>query len=242
MSLRAAVGNEIRSPAQSGEAGLCTHCGAPMRGKVGQIVIPHWAHLVADDCDPWSEGESAWHLGWKQRLADAGCQIEVTLDRDGERHRADAVNPHGVVIELQHGYLAPKTIRVREAFYGPMVWIYDGREWWDQERIVLGCHLVANGRGFRFSRGPKSLATHRRELLFDFGDDCAKAKVALVEHRGCERMVGKLWFKSTDDWATALMNRCRYEPSRHAKSTTTVPRLCGCCTNEVDMRSKTRGG
>lgn len=233
MTLHALVGDQVRRPFDSGEAGRCTHCGEPMRGKVGEIVIPHWAHVVADGCDPWSAGESDWHLGWKQRLADVGCQIERTIERSGDRHRADAINPHGVIIELQHGYLAPNDIRAREQFYGAMAWVYDAREWWKQGRIVLGCELPAGGRGFRFRNGAKSLAQHRRELLFDFGDErCAKAKVSLVRHGRSERMVGKLWIRSTDEWLGALERRHRYEPSNQFKKA--VARMCGCCVNELD--------
>jgi hypothetical protein len=109
-----------------------------MIAKCGPIVAWHWAHAVGGDCEPWSEPESAWHLAWKERFVDAGCQVEVPIVRDGERHRADVVLPGGRVVELQHGYLKPDAIWEREAFYRDVVWLYDADRFWDRSSSATG--------------------------------------------------------------------------------------------------------
>lgn len=208
MSLHALVNGLVRQPLERGEMGECTYCYEPMRGKVGSIVIPHWAHLVAEGCDPWAGGESEWHLDWKETLADYGCRIEKTMERWGDRHRADAVNPHGVVIELQHGYLSPETIIAREQFYGKMVWVYDARKWWTDERLVLGRQLPdSRGRGFRFRNGGKSLAEHKRDLYFDIGSELVRVQLSLVPHDYGHRLVGKMWMGQTIEQLVTLGQR-----------------------------------
>jgi competence protein CoiA len=55
----------------------------------------------------------------------ASERAEVTMERNGERHRADILLPGGTVVELQHSSIAPDEIEQREAFYGSMIWIFD---------------------------------------------------------------------------------------------------------------------
>ena len=46
---------------------------------------------------------------------------------DGEVHRADIKTPTGIVIEVQHSTMTDKERESREAFYGNLIWIVDGR-------------------------------------------------------------------------------------------------------------------
>lgn len=132
-------------------------CTAPVVGKCGTIVSHHWAHIARPDCDEWAS-ESAWHLGWKRYLAaHAGASLEVPMERSGMRHRADAVVGSGLVVELQATYLSAESIHAREAFYGRMVWIYNGDLFAD--RIHWGRW------GFWIKHGPKSLAEHQRPVF-----------------------------------------------------------------------------
>lgn len=198
MSLLArSLDGEVRRPARSAELGHCTYCAAEMRGKVGTIVTPHWAHLADVGCDPWAQPESDWHLAWKAELADHGCAVEVAMQRDEVRHRADVVTPTGRVVELQYDYLSAAAIAAREDFYGPMtVWVYDARPWWLSRRLRLGRHLPEEGRGVWFVQGGKSLAAHQRPLVLDLGRRrCALAKFSVVEHGCGERLVGKMFVR-----------------------------------------------
>lgn len=47
----------------------CPGCVQPVRLKRGAVVVPHFAHVHATDCDAFSEGESTEHLRGKQQLA-----------------------------------------------------------------------------------------------------------------------------------------------------------------------------
>jgi hypothetical protein len=91
--------------------------------KCGDIVVWHWSHR-ADECDPWYEPESDWHL--QKKLAFPPEWQEVVVGN----HRADVKTPT-IVIELQASSLAPEEITERESFYGRMVWVLRGSDFWD---------------------------------------------------------------------------------------------------------------
>jgi hypothetical protein len=89
--------------------------------KCGQINVHHWAHVVGEDCDPWSEPETPWHRKWKS----FGHLTEQTL----ANHRADIITSRGLVVELQHSGISVDEIREREAFYGANLrWLFDGTD------------------------------------------------------------------------------------------------------------------
>lgn len=104
---------------------LCPLCQRVVQARCGEIVDWYWAHEQGASCDSWAESETPWHYWWKLRAEPD--QREVVL---GE-HRADIRTPKGV-IELQHSPITPEKIREREAFYGQMIWLLDGR------RMVFG--------------------------------------------------------------------------------------------------------
>jgi len=106
-----------RSQAQPGLMAVCPGCGGEVHSKCGELVQWHWAHR-SNECDPWSEPESAWHLDWKNRFP-AEWQERVIGD-----HRADVLTPRGV-IEFQKSAISTSMIREREQFYGRMIWIVD---------------------------------------------------------------------------------------------------------------------
>jgi len=82
----------------------------------------HWAHKTLIDCDHWSEGETNWHLGWKERIAATDKnRIEVRMGN----HRADVVAKDGTVIELQHSPIDLQTLMERQLFYQKVLWVLD---------------------------------------------------------------------------------------------------------------------
>lgn len=170
MSLLAlAPDGQIRQPLISGETGQCTYCDTPMIGHHGPIRIHHWAHRPNNDCDPWTEPESDWHLDWKRHARLTGFDVEQTIKRGDTTHRADIVTADGLVIELQHNYLDAVQIQQREAFYGRMIWVYDAAEWLDSGRLHWGRQLSETRHGFWFKNGGASLALHRRPIYFHVG-------------------------------------------------------------------------
>lgn len=141
--------------ATPGARGVCPACDALVIAKCGPLVVRHWAHAAADDCDSWSEPESEWHRGWKIAFRSLGANVEVPLGK----HRADIVTASGV-IELQHSSIGLDEALEREAFYDPMVWLFDMRDPERWERIHWG------KRGFWWKHGSKTQANLRRPIYW----------------------------------------------------------------------------
>jgi hypothetical protein len=97
-----------------------------MVAKCGPRIIHHWAHATRRDCDPWWENETPWHREWKNLFPEDCREISHTAP-DGEIHRADIKTPTGIVIEVQHSSMTDAERLSREAFYGNLVWVIDGR-------------------------------------------------------------------------------------------------------------------
>jgi competence protein CoiA len=163
--MQAVRSGEIIAP-QPGEMAECPGCTAPVRAKCGSINVWHFAHLAAEDCDPWAEPESAWHRGWKSRVPPE--RREVVRDH----HRADIVTPKGRVVELQHGSLPVDEALERETFYGDMVWLLDGTEWATDDIDRVG-RLTVNSRGdycsFRWKHCWRWVLQLRRPVFIDRG-------------------------------------------------------------------------
>ena len=158
-------------------------CGEELIPKCGRIVTHHWAHK-GKDCDPWREAETEWHRYWKS-LVPASC-VEVTIEKNGERHRADIVTPKGTVVELQHSTLGVDKIEQREKFYGRMIWLFDVREarpdpkydprWYSGKipinLVAIRLRLRKNEKGyhtFRWYHPRKSIAYASAETYLDVG-------------------------------------------------------------------------
>lgn len=115
-----------RSEALSGAKATCPTCGSGMVAKCGPRIVHHWAHAGRRDCDPWWENETPWHREWKN-LFPPGCREICHTAPDGEVHRADIKTPTGIVIEVQHSAMTDAERLSREAFYGNLIWIIDGK-------------------------------------------------------------------------------------------------------------------
>jgi competence CoiA-like predicted nuclease len=124
--LQLAICDGVRKGAFKGGAGTCQVCNARVIAKCGPRVIHHWAHASRRDCDPWWENETAWHREWKNLFPEE-CREISHVAPDGEIHRADLKTPRGIVIEIQHSQMTDAERLSREAFYGNLVWIVDGR-------------------------------------------------------------------------------------------------------------------
>ena len=153
----AALGDQRVRAWPNGRA-RCPCCAAEVHAKCGHIVVWHWAHMV-DDCDPWYEPESQWHLGWKQRFPDDWQEIAVGA------HRADVKTPK-LVVELQAGTLSKPEIMERESHYRNMVWLIRGEGFADNLRIRnRGDHVT-----FRWKWPRKSWWAATSPMVFDLGD------------------------------------------------------------------------
>jgi hypothetical protein len=149
-------------PASPRAWAICPGCAGTVLTKCGEINAWHWAHEAGVDCDPWSEGETFWHLSWKWKAPPDRCEVVIG------RHRADIVGRKGVVVELQHGPLSPAEVREREAFYRDMIWIVDGGGFRDNFNLRRKSDDVFT---FRWKYPRKWTFAITQALCFDFGDD-----------------------------------------------------------------------
>ncbi|MCL6260644.1 hypothetical protein M3O96_16185 [Aquiflexum sp. TKW24L] len=118
--------NEKRvRPTFSGQKGTCPLCGGSVIGKCGEIYARHWQHSHDSNCDHWKEHETPWHRNWKAKFPED--MQEVVIENYGEKHRADIRTNSETVIEFQHSSLSKSTIRIREEFYGDMIWVIDAK-------------------------------------------------------------------------------------------------------------------
>lgn len=107
---------EIISP-QPGLKGICPICDSIVNSKCGSLNIWHFAHINLEDCDSWSEGETEWHLWWKDQVEKEYREVKVGI------HRADIKLDNNLVIELQNSPISVDEIREREEFYNNMIWL-----------------------------------------------------------------------------------------------------------------------
>ena len=99
--------------------GICPVCGTDVIPKCGSLVTWHWAHSYRQDCDPWSEPISPWHVSWQDIVLPDFAEVVLGP------HRADILGNSDTVIELQHSSINSEQIAEREQFYGNMVWLFD---------------------------------------------------------------------------------------------------------------------
>jgi hypothetical protein len=158
---------------EPGADATCPECGGAVIPKCGELVAWHWAHRAnhppCEQTDPWKE-TSGWHVAWQHYCADAGGWMEVPMTNGTEAHRADVVAPDGRVIEFQHSHLEPAQIRAREAFYRDVIWVYDAARWTRRLHLLKGQTWKRTLR-FIWHQPVVSLATHRRELWWDVGEN-----------------------------------------------------------------------
>lgn len=100
-------------------------------------------------------------------LENLGASIEVPIEMNGSRHRADAVMKNGLVVELQCSGISIDEIAKREAFYKEMIWVFDARQAYAEARLLL----VDRGRyyTFRWKQPRKSIAYAEKPVRLDLG-------------------------------------------------------------------------
>jgi competence protein CoiA len=147
--------------ATPGDRAVCPGCLGRVIAKCGEVNAWHWAHEAGADCDPWSEGESSWHLAWKAKASPLRCEVVI------DRHRADIVNRSGTVIELQHSPLTSDQVREREEFYGDMIWLVDAHEFEDRFHV----RNAGDVSRFVWPNARKWMYAIRRPLYLDFCDE-----------------------------------------------------------------------
>jgi hypothetical protein len=96
-----------------------------------------------------------------------GAAVEVHIRKAGVLHRADAVLPNGTVVELQHSGISVPEIRAREVFYGKMLWVFDARDAYQNDRLEL--RPQQRYTSFRWKHARKSIAYTTAPVRLDLG-------------------------------------------------------------------------
>ena len=131
--LKAVDENNNRISPEKGKLGFCQLCKQAVRAYCGEININHWRHIEIQNCDSWNEGETEWHREWKNEFPDDWQ--EVIIEKDYEKHIADIRPPNNLVLELQNSSISSTTIKIREKFYGKMIWLINANKFKDNFRI-----------------------------------------------------------------------------------------------------------
>jgi len=157
LPMRYALVDGIRTSAAPGLRGICPGCRGEVIAKCGQIARWHWSHVSAE-CDSWGDGESDWHIGWKDRFPPELQEVFM-----GE-HRADIKGACGV-LEVQASPISTETIREREEFYGEMAWMLKGEDFMQNFNIYY-----TGGHDYRFTwiRPRLSWQFSGRRIYIDF--------------------------------------------------------------------------
>lgn len=155
--MRFAIVNGARSLAAPGMKGSCPGCRGDVIAKCGEVLKWHWSHLKAE-CDSWGDGESDWHIAWKERFPTELQEVFM-----GE-HRADIKGAEGV-LEVQASPISTETIQEREDFYGRMAWMLKGEDFMHNFKIK---HLGGFVYGFKWKKPRSSWGFSRKPIFIDF--------------------------------------------------------------------------
>jgi competence CoiA-like predicted nuclease len=139
----------------------CPVCNSSVIARCGSINVWHWAHENADDCDPWSEGETLWHLMWKNAVPEGWREVALGP------HRADICTPEGFVVELQNSPINPAEIQKRENFYKKMCWIFNVSDCFKRFKFKQKNEYVT----FRWKNPRKAIAYAKMPAFLDFEED-----------------------------------------------------------------------
>lgn len=175
--------------ATAGARGLCPECKGDVYARIPDHAIRHWAHTPLPDgelrnCSRDSGEMSEWHRGWQWERSDLS-DIEVTRDE----HRADLVNPAGIVVEFQHSSIPPEDVKEREAFWKRGVWVIDGTHIDDGEsRVKVRRHPDQDPsdpyRSVQWPRPPLILYRAKWAIWIDLGASPESEGTLTGDHRG----------------------------------------------------------
>ena len=112
--------------------------------------------------------------------------VEVTVGP----HRADLRVPNGSVVEFQHSSIPPREIRVREKFYGRLVWVIDAASFARNIRLYerTGYADMPDVR-FRWQWRHETWKNANCPLFLDFSDGLPQDAAAGWTYVGCENGV-----------------------------------------------------
>jgi len=159
-----AILNNERVTATPGSIGFCPLCKEEVIAKCGSIKVWHWSHKSNTDCDKWGEGETQWHLDWKNEFPKE--QQEVVIEEHwNNKHRADIFTKQNIIIELQNSPISKEEISERETFYKNMIWLLNGKNLWAGMRLRV--NKERNIITFRWKYPAQSWWMNTKPIYYD---------------------------------------------------------------------------
>ena len=195
--LKAYVNERLVFASKSGERGICPLCGTEMVARVGSERVPHWAHKIKSECDPWYEQESKWHfdlykqfdvlISKKIQLTDQSVQFGELYDKKGEKHYVNVLAKNRVV-QFRNTPISLDLRAAYERFFDNLTWIVQisnknkvkkfGKSFGESlySTKKLGHDQIVNSRQiyWLFDKGnvlPKVWAESSVPLVLDFSED-----------------------------------------------------------------------
>jgi len=150
--------NQLKIKPKKGKSAICPYCFGKVNAVCGDINIHHWRHDVSSNCDPWKEHETEWHRSWKEHFPEEWR--EVIIENAEERHIADLLTVHGLVVEFQNSSISNKTIQIREQFYNKMIWLINADHFKDNFSI----RSVVNTKLRNLEESYSSLYTNENDI------------------------------------------------------------------------------
>jgi competence CoiA-like predicted nuclease len=187
-----AINHKVRIKAEPKREGYCPLCEERLIPKCGMINRWHWSHKSFSDCDTWGEGETEWHLEWKQNFPSESQEISI------QNHRADIFLKHkGLVIELQNSPIQMEEIREREEFYKHMIWILNG------ESLCKGIQICKDKGGyftFKWKNPNKNWWGSKKPIYVDLSGREDEILKELENYENGKRKYETISYEVENDW------------------------------------------
>jgi len=152
--------------------GICPGCGKNVESYCGELNVWHWRHLKDEGCGSRHEPMTEWHKSWQDSF---GVECSEVWRTDGsEKHPADIITPHGLVIEFQNSEISPEKIREREAFWSrltySLIWVFNAEDFKNHFTFSLRPNEIA----FNWDHPRKSHWEAANFCFYDFGNHLFK--------------------------------------------------------------------
>ena len=174
---------------------ICPICKEEVIAKCGDLNIWHWAHKSKEDCDKWSEGETEWHLNWKNEFSKEEQEVIVEENKDNwfkdyKIHRADIKTNKGLVVELQNSSISNIEIIEREVFYDKMIWLINGEKF--AQNIFFRKTKGNDYYTFRWKYPHKSFLSAKKRIYVDMSYRIDYLKTLIEKEKANNKPINNL--------------------------------------------------
>lgn len=119
--------------------GFCPYCKEKMEPCFSQLGYEdYWRHIKDNSKNCLSylyKNEGQWHS--KIKLMWGVEFTEVYVEKAGKKMIADVMLNNGLIIEVQNSSIDAENIRLRERHYEKMVWLFNAKDAYYNDRITL---------------------------------------------------------------------------------------------------------